>query len=66
MLWTLNVYKIRAKKHQVVDHRDANEISVSEILSWKYLEYPPVILPNYKKLKRTKIVKFKISSFLSA
>ena len=29
ILQTLNVYKIPAKEHQVVDHSDADEISVS-------------------------------------
>ena len=29
MFQTLNVYKIPAKEHQVVDHSDADEISVS-------------------------------------
>ena len=43
-----------------------DEISVSKMLFSKYLEYVPLILRNYKKLKRKKIVKFKISFILSA
>ena len=64
MLQTLNVYKFSAKEHQAVDRWDADELSVSSILLWKYLEYVPLILHNYKKLNRPKIVRFKISSFL--
>ena len=63
---TLNVYQIPAKEHQVVDSWAPDEISVSELLFWKYSEYVPQILRNYKKLKRKKIVRFTISSFLSA
>ena len=66
ILQTLNVYKISAKEYQVVDRWDADEISASKIIFWKYLQYVPVILRNYKKLNRMKIVRFKISSFASA
>ena len=62
---TLNVYKISAKEHQVVDRCAADEISVSVILFGKYLEYVPLVLRNYKKVKRTKVVRFTISSILS-
>ena len=57
--------KIPAKEHQVVDHSEADEISFSQVLFWKYLEYVPLILRNYKKQNRMKIVGFKISSFSS-
>ena len=30
----------------------------------KYLEYVPLMLRNYRKLNRPKIVRFKVSSFL--
>ena len=62
---TLNVYQIPAKEHQVADSWAANEISVLEILFCKYLEYDdPLKLPNYKKLKEPKIVRFKSCSVL--
>ena len=62
---TLNVYKIPAKEHQVVDSWAANEISVSEILFCKYLEYvDPLKLPNYNKLKKPKNVRIKNCSVL--
>ena len=61
-----NIYKILAKEHQVVDRGAADEISLSQILFWKYLEYVPLILRNYKKLNRAKTFRFTISSFLSA
>ena len=48
ILHTLNVYNIPAKQHQGVDWSAAYEISVLEILFWKYLEYVPLILSNYK------------------
>ena len=60
----LNVYEIPAKEHQVVDSCAADEISVSEILFGKYLEYVPLILHNYKNVKRIKVVRFTISSIL--
>ena len=47
VLQTLIVHKIPAKKHQVVDGWAADEISVLEILFWKYLEYVPLILRKY-------------------
>ena len=62
----LNAYKIPAKEHQVVHHWTADKISVSEILFWKYLENVPLILRNYKRLKRTNIARLIIYSFLSA
>ena len=65
-LHTLNVYKIPAKENQGVDRSATYEISVLEILFWKQLEYVPLILPNHKKLKWTKIVRSTIFSFLSA
>ena len=61
----MNVYKISAKEHQVVDRCAADEMSVSEILFGKYLEYVTLILRNYKKVRRTKVVRFTISSILS-
>ena len=66
ILQTFNVYKIPAKEHQGAYRQDAEEISVSQILFWKYLEYVPLILQSYKKLNNSKIVGFKSSSFLSA
>ena len=66
VLHTVNVYNISAKEHQVVDCWDADEISVLEILFWKYLEYVALILRNYKKLSTTKSFKLTISSFLNA
>ena len=63
ILHTFIVYKIPAKEHEVVDHWPADEISILKILFWKYLEYVPLILSNYEKPKRTKIVRFTISSF---
>ena len=62
----LNGHKIPAKENQVVDRRDADEISVSKTLFLKYSEYVPLILHNYKKLNSKKILRFKTSSFLSA
>ena len=61
----MNVYKSRAKVHQVVYRSTVVKILISEILFWKYLEYVPLTTRNYKELKRTKIVIFTISSFLS-
>ena len=55
MLPTLNLCRIPAKEHQVVDSCAANEILVSEIFCWKYLEYVTLILPNYKKVKWAKL-----------
>ena len=43
-----------------------DEMSVSEIFFWKHLQYVPLILHNYRKGKRAKIVIFKSSFFLSA
>ena len=63
---TFNVFKIPANEHQVANRRDAERISVSQILFWKYLEYVPLILHSYKKLNNTKITGFEIYSFLSA
>ena len=65
ILQILNVYKISAKEHQVVDRLIADEISVSSIFFWNYLEYVPKIKRSYQKRKWAKIVTFKIS-FLSA
>ena len=48
----LNVYKIPSKEHQVLDRSAAYEKSVLESLLWKYSEYVPLILHNYKKLKK--------------
>ena len=62
----LNVYKIPAKEHAVVDRRDGNEISVAHTWFLKYLECVPLKLRNDKKRKNTLIVNFKISSVLSA
>ena len=62
----LGLYQIRAKEHQVVDRRDADHTSVLQTFFLKYLEYASLILCNQKKLNRRKIVRFKISSFLSA
>ena len=60
------IYKIHAKEHQAVDSWAADEILAWEIFLWKYVEYVPLILRNYKILMRTKIVRFTISSCLSA
>ena len=60
-----NVYKILANEHHVVDSSPGHEVSVPEILFYKYLKHVPLILRNCKKLKRTKNVRFKISSILS-
>ena len=60
-----NVYKILANEHHVVDSSSAHEVSVSEILFRNMLQYVPLILHNCKKLKGTKIARFKISSILS-
>ena len=62
----LNVYKIPGKEHQVVGPSGPDEMSVSQILFWKYLEYLSLILRKNKKLKTTKIVILTISSFQSA
>ena len=61
----MNVYKISENEYQAVDRSAIYEIWVPWILFWKYLEYDPLIKCNYKKLS-TKIVRFIISSFLSA
>ena len=66
MLQALNVYEILAKERHVVHHSEADEISVSQILFWKYSKSVPLILCNYKKLNTIKTVRFEISSFLSA
>ena len=39
------------QKHQVVEESAVAEISVLETLAWKYLEYVPLILGNYKKFE---------------
>ena len=62
----MDVNKIPAKEHQVVDHGDVDQTSVSETLFSKYLENDPLILCHYKKLNRRKIIRFKISFCLSA
>ena len=54
----LNVYKVPAKEHQVVDSWAADKMSFSEILFWKYVEYVPLILHNSKKLRRKEFVRF--------
>ena len=61
-LHTLNVYKTSAKEHQGVDRSATYEISVLEILFWKYLEYIPLSLHNYKIIKGTENAIFLISS----
>ena len=63
LLYTLNLYKVPAKEHQVDDRLVADEISVLEILLWKYIENVPIILRNYEKVKITNIVRFTISTF---
>ena len=55
---------IPPKQSQAVDSLAGNEVSVSEILSCKYLEYIPLILRKFKKLKRTNILRFSITSIL--
>ena len=52
----LNVYETPRKERQLVDFYVADEISALEILFCKYLEYVPLILHNYKKLKRAKFL----------
>ena len=64
-LLTLNIYKIHAKELHLVDRWATDEVSVSQILFWKYLGYVQAILSNYKQLKSRKIVRFTICSFLS-
>ena len=59
------MYKIPAKEHQEAYRQDAEEVSVSQVLFRKYLEYVPLILHTYKKIN-SKIVRLKSSSFLSA
>ena len=66
ILHTLSVYKISTKEHQIVDPSGTYVISVEEVLFWKYLEFVPVILCNYKKLKRTQILILTASSILNA
>ena len=63
ILLMLNLYKILSSEHQVDDSWAENQMSFSEILFWKYLKYVPLILPNYKSLKKTKIDIFKIFSY---
>ena len=63
LLCTLNLYKVPAKEHQVDDRLVADEISVLEILLWKYIENVPIMLRNYEKVKITNIVRFTISTF---
>ena len=43
MLQTLNLYKTPGKEYQVADLWVTDEISASEILFWKYLEYVHLI-----------------------
>ena len=66
LLHKLNVCKISAKERQVVHSWNLDEISVSETLFGKYLEYVPLILRNYKKVKWTKVVRVTISYILNA
>ena len=54
ILHTLNVYRILPKEDHAVDSWAADEISVSEILFWKNLEYVSLILRNCKKIKEEK------------
>ena len=60
-----NVYKIPAKEYAIVDRREGDKVSVGPTWFWKFLESVPLILRNYKKWKKTIIIKSKISSFLS-
>ena len=60
-----NIYKILENEHHVVDSGTGHEVSVPEIFFWKYLKHVLLMLRNCKKLKRRKIVRFKISSILS-
>ena len=62
LLHMLNIYKIPAKEHQVVDFWVADQISASEVLFWKYLAYFTLKLHNYKKLKTTKFLRLTIFS----
>ena len=64
LLHILIVYKILEKEHQEI-FEAADEISVSKMLFSEYLEYVPLKLLNYKKPKRKKTVRFKISSIFS-
>ena len=61
----LNVYHIPAKEQQVVGSWSADEISVLEMIFWKYSQNVLQILRKCKKLKQTKIVRFKYSSILN-
>ena len=60
--YTRLMYTKFQQKNQLVDNWAADEISVSEILFRKYLEYVLLILGNYKKLKNTRKFRFTISS----
>ena len=59
----LNVHQLLSNEHQVNDSWAEYQMLVSEILFWKYLKYVPLILPNCKRLKKTKISIFKIFSY---
>ena len=64
--WFLVIGKIDLfLKPKCYKRKTISEISVLEILFCNYLEYAPLILCNGKKLKRTKIIRSEISSFLS-
>ena len=63
ILHMLSVYKILSNEHQADDSWAKYQMSVSEILFWKYLKYVPLILSNCKRLKKTKIAIFKIFSY---
>ena len=65
ILHTLNVYKILSNEHQGDNSWAEYQISVSEILFWKYLKHVPLILPNCKWVKKTKIDIFKIFSYFN-
>ena len=54
LLRTLNVYKIPAEKQKIVYRWAAHQVSVSQIIFWKYLEYATLILCNSKQVKKDK------------
>ena len=65
ILHTLDVYKTISNELQADDSWAKYQMSVSEILFWKYLKYVPLILPNCKRLKKTKIATYKIFSYFN-
>ena len=63
LFYTLNVYKIPAKEHQLVLRWIADKISVLKTLFCKYLKYVPLTLLHFKELKTGKILRLNFFSF---